>query len=86
MPPVNHVLYGLAGNTALPSELVDRLIAAADADLAPVLAGRPDLSRAQVVALASRVEGAAVRLVYEGRLAAADVDPAAQPHAALALL
>ncbi|MGW4032126.1 hypothetical protein ACWEFL_22915 [Streptomyces sp. NPDC004838] len=83
---MNHVLCGLAANAALPSELVDRLIAVADADIAADLAGRADLSHAQAVALASRVEESAARLAYEGRLTAADIDPAAQPHAALALL
>ncbi|MGW4898118.1 hypothetical protein ACWEQL_38605 [Kitasatospora sp. NPDC004240] len=83
---MNHVLYGLAANPALPSDLADRLIAAADADLAEALACRPDLSRAQVTALASRCEEAAVRLAHEGRLDAADVDPAVRPRAALALL
>ncbi|MFC7266356.1 hypothetical protein [Streptomyces lutosisoli] len=83
---MNHVLCGLAANTALPPELIDRLIAVADADVAADLAGRADLSHAQAVALISRVEESAVRLAYEGRLTAADVDPAAQPHAALALL
>ncbi|MER5897789.1 hypothetical protein [Streptomyces sp. NPDC001876] len=83
---MNHVLCGLAANAALPSELVDRLIAVADADIAADLAGRADLSPAQAVALASSVEESAVRLAYEGRLTAADVDPVAQPRAALALL
>ncbi|WP_405808406.1 hypothetical protein OG729_27050 [Streptomyces sp. NBC_00210] len=83
---MNHVLCGLAANAALPSELVDRLIAVADADIAADLADRADLSHGQAVALASRVEETAVRLAYEGRLTAADVDPVAQPHAALALL
>lgn len=83
---MNHVLYGLAANPALPCELVDRLVTVADADLAEALACRPDLSPAQVTALASRFEGAAVRLAYEGRLGADDVDPALQPRAALALL
>ncbi|MFI9325677.1 hypothetical protein ACIGXI_38670 [Kitasatospora aureofaciens] len=83
---MNHVLYGLAANPALPCELVDRLIAVADADLAEALACRPDLSHAQVTALASRFEEAAIRLAYEGRLTADDVDPAVQPRAALALL
>ncbi|MFD9541497.1 hypothetical protein [Streptomyces sp. NPDC060022] len=83
---MSHVLCGLAANAALPSELVDRLIAFADADIAMDLAGRADLSRAQAVALASRVEDSALRLAYEGRLTAADVDPATQPRAALALL
>lgn len=36
--------------------------------------------------MVSRVEESAVQLVYEGKLTAADIDPAAQPHAALALL
>jgi hypothetical protein len=31
---VNHVLCGLAANAALPAELLDRLIAVADADVA----------------------------------------------------
>ncbi|UUU20768.1 hypothetical protein [Streptomyces sp. DSM 40750] len=83
---MNHLLCGLAANPALPSELVDRLIAVADADVAHDLAGRADLSRAQAVALASRVEESGVRLAYEGRLTAADVDPVAQPDVALALL
>lgn len=83
---MNHVLCGLAANTALPSELVDRLIAVADDDIALNLAGRADLSRAQAVALVSRVDGSAVQLAYQGRLTAADVDPVAQPLAALALL
>ncbi|MEV0537977.1 hypothetical protein [Kitasatospora sp. NPDC050463] len=83
---MNHVLHGLAANPALPSEPVDRLIAVADPDLAEALACRPDLSHAQVRALASRFEEAAVRLAYEGRLSATDVNPAVQPRAALALL
>ncbi|MEU9883612.1 hypothetical protein [Streptomyces phaeochromogenes] len=83
---MNHVLCGLAANPALPSELVDRLITIADADIAADLVGRADLSHAQAIALVSRVEDCAERLAYEGRLTAADIDPAAQPHAALALL
>ncbi|WP_234382293.1 DUF2336 domain-containing protein [Streptomyces dysideae] len=83
---MNHVLCGLAANTALPSELVDQLIAVADDDIAADLADRADLSHAQVVALVSRVEESAGRLAYAGRLTAADIDPVAQPHAALALL
>ena len=83
---MNHVLNGLAANPALPSALVDRLIAVADADLVPDLAARTDLSRAQVLALAARLEEAAVQLAYDGRLAADDVEPVAQPDAALALL
>ncbi|GAA2812249.1 hypothetical protein [Kitasatospora aburaviensis] len=83
---MDHLLYGLAANPALPAELVDRLVAVADTDLAGALACRPDLSPAQVTALASRHEEAAVRLAYAGRLGAEDVDPAVQPSAALALL
>ncbi|MFJ3306813.1 hypothetical protein ACIPSA_27540 [Streptomyces sp. NPDC086549] len=83
---MNHVQYGLAVNPSLPSELVDRLIAIADADLGSELADRTDLSRAQVIALAARGEEIAVRLAYEGRLTAADVDPVTEPYAALALL
>ncbi|PYC87449.1 hypothetical protein C7C46_04550 [Streptomyces tateyamensis] len=83
---MNHALLGLAVNPALPTHLVDRLIGAADDELAAELARRPELSSAQVRALAARSEWAAVRLAYEGRLKAADVDPAVQPLAALALL
>ncbi len=86
MPFVNHVLCGLAANAALPPESVDRLIAVADDDIAERLAGRTDLSRAQAVALALRVEESAVQLAYAGRLTAADIDPSVQPDAALALL
>ncbi|MFJ2899196.1 hypothetical protein ACIO87_30515 [Streptomyces sp. NPDC087218] len=83
---MNHVLCGLAANEALPFELVGRLIAVADEDVAHSLAGRADLSREQAVSLAARVEESAVRLAYEGRLTAADVDPRTRPQAALALL
>ncbi|GAP45745.1 hypothetical protein [Streptomyces azureus] len=80
------ILCGLAANPALSSELVDRLISMADDDIATDLAYRADLSRAQAVALAERVEGSAVHLAYEGRLTAADIDPSVWPDAALALL
>ncbi|MEV7289159.1 hypothetical protein AB0O01_32205 [Streptomyces sp. NPDC093252] len=83
---MNHVLCGLAVNEALPFELVGRLIAVADEDIAHGLAGRADLTREQAADLAARVEESAVRLVYEGRLTAADINPLTQPHAALALL
>ncbi|MFI2379730.1 hypothetical protein ACH5AO_32445 [Streptomyces sp. NPDC018964] len=83
---MNHVLCGLAANVSLPSELVDRLIAVADADIAAELARRADLSHAQAVALASRVEESAAWLAYAGLLTAADIDPVTQPDGALALL
>ncbi|MFH8443082.1 hypothetical protein ACH4D3_17845 [Streptomyces sp. NPDC018026] len=83
---MNHVLCGLATNPALPAELVDRLITVADGDTADELADRPDLSRSQVLALVSRVPECAVRLVHEGRLTEADLDPVTRPDAALALL
>ncbi|MFF3176596.1 hypothetical protein ACFVQ0_28710 [Streptomyces sp. NPDC057900] len=83
---MNHALCGLAVNAALPSELVQRLIAVADADIAESLAGRADLSPEQAVTLAARVEESAERLAYEGLLTAADIDPVTQPGAALALL
>ncbi|WP_407111959.1 hypothetical protein ACE1N8_34545 (plasmid) [Streptomyces sp. DSM 116494] len=83
---MNHVLCGFAANVSLPSELVDRLIAVADAETAVDLAHRDDLSHAQAVKLASRVEESAVSLAYAGLLTAADVDPATQPDVALALL
>ncbi|BCL28857.1 hypothetical protein ACFFS2_05415 [Streptomyces aurantiacus] len=60
---MHHILCGLAANPALPSELVDRLIAVADDDIAWELACRADLNRTQAVALAERVEGSAVVLV-----------------------
>ncbi|MDX3072670.1 hypothetical protein [Streptomyces sp. MI02-7b] len=83
---MNPVLHGLAVNPLLPSGLIDRMVAGADDDLAEALVCRPDLSRAQVRALAARFEGAGIRLAHEGRLTADDIDPAAQPRAALALL
>ncbi|MGW4544941.1 hypothetical protein ACWEN4_00980 [Streptomyces violaceorubidus] len=83
---MNHLLCGLAANPALPPELADRLIGVADDDIAEALAGREDLGRAQVLALVSRVPECAVRLVYEGRLTEADIDPVTRPDAALALL
>ncbi|WP_367038489.1 hypothetical protein [Streptomyces sp. Je 1-332] len=83
---MNHVLCGLAANAALPSALVDQLIEVADAEIAADLARRADLGHAQAAALASRVEESAAWLAYEGHLTTADIDPGAQPHAALALL
>ncbi|MGW1964459.1 hypothetical protein ACWCPD_29975 [Streptomyces sp. NPDC001935] len=83
---MNHVLSGLAANPALPSELVDRLIAVADGDLARDLAGREDLSHAQAVALFARDPDCGVPLAHAGRLTAADVDPVTRPDTALALL
>ncbi|WP_329022093.1 MULTISPECIES: hypothetical protein [unclassified Streptomyces] len=83
---MNPVLRGLAANPSMPSELIDRLIALADADIAEILACRPDLGHAQAVALAASVEESVPRLAYEGRLTAADIDPATQPEGALALL
>ncbi|MFE9461760.1 hypothetical protein [Streptomyces californicus] len=83
---MNHLLRGLAANENLPPALVDRLIAVADDETADHLAVRSDLSNAQAVALAERVEESAVRLAYEGRLTAADIDPRARPDVALALL
>ncbi|MFE6914046.1 hypothetical protein [Streptomyces rubiginosohelvolus] len=83
---MNHLLCGLAANENLPSPLLDRLIAVADAEVAHHLADRADLSRPQAVALAARVEESGVPLAYRGRLTAADVDPVARPDVALALL
>lgn len=83
---MNHVLCGLATNPALPSELVDQLIKIADAPLAADLAVRENLSHAQAVALAARDEETAARLAHEGKLTIVDIDPVAQPLAALALL
>ncbi|MGW5676986.1 hypothetical protein ACWEV4_18225 [Streptomyces sp. NPDC003860] len=83
---MRHLLCGLAAKPALTPDAIDRLIEVADDDIGAALAGRADLSRIQVVALAARVETSAVRLAYEGRLTAADIDPRARPDAALALL
>ncbi|MEW2407948.1 hypothetical protein [Streptomyces griseoviridis] len=83
---MNDVLYGLAANPALPAEVADRLIDGADADLADRLAQRPDLSRAQTAALASRWEDAAVRLARRSLLTTADPDPMTRPRLTLALL
>ncbi|MFJ9525663.1 variant leucine-rich repeat-containing protein [Streptomyces cyaneofuscatus] len=83
---MNPVLHGLAVNPSLPPEAVDRLIALADDDLADILARRPDLGRDRAVTLAARAGDSAVRLAYEGRLTAADIDPVTHPQASLALL
>ncbi|MFD3625097.1 hypothetical protein [Streptomyces sp. NPDC058698] len=83
---MDHVLCGLATNVGLPHQLVDRLIAAADADIAAALARRADLSHTQAVALAMRAEESAAWLACAGLLTAADIDPATQPDGALALL
>ncbi|MER6156717.1 hypothetical protein ABT147_14405 [Streptomyces sp. NPDC001868] len=83
---MKHLLCGLAANPALPSELVDRLVAVADEEVDHGLSDRADLSRAQAVALASRDEAQGAGSAHRGILTAADVDPAAQPLAALALL
>lgn len=79
-------LCGLAENPALPPDLLDRLVETADDEVAAELAYRADLSHAHAVALAARSPETAVLLAYEGKLTAADIDPAAQPDAALALL
>ncbi|MFE7706304.1 hypothetical protein ACFU6I_10975 [Streptomyces sp. NPDC057486] len=83
---MHHILCGLAANPALSSELVDRLISIADDDIATSLACRADLSRAQAVALAERVDESAAQLAYKGRLTAVDIDASVWPDAALALL
>ncbi|MFJ6137765.1 hypothetical protein [Kitasatospora sp. NPDC092286] len=83
---MNPALLGLAVNPALPPDLVDRLIDAADEELASELALRPDLDRDQVRALAARSVTVAVQLAYGCRLQPEDVDPVSQPFAALALL
>ncbi|WP_055530736.1 hypothetical protein [Streptomyces graminilatus] len=82
------VLCGLAANTALPPELVDRLIelAVPDADFTDYLADRPDLTHGQALALYARAPETGAGLAREGLLTAEDVDPAADPDTALALL
>ncbi|MFF4444071.1 hypothetical protein [Streptomyces sp. NPDC001502] len=97
---MNHLLCGLAANPALPPELVDRLLTLAlkEAGAEPEcerdyadellrdLAGRTDLRRDQVRALAAYEEGTAVSLAYHGTLTAADLDPVSTPYAAVALI
>ncbi|MFJ7073550.1 hypothetical protein [Streptomyces sp. NPDC098781] len=83
---MDHLLRGLAANPSLPPELLDRLIAVADTDLSGDLAERADLTPAQLTTLAARGDEIAVRLAYDGRVSADDIDPATQPYAALALL
>ncbi|WP_418960256.1 hypothetical protein [Streptomyces tritici] len=87
---MRHVREGLAENPALPTELLDRLIAAAvresDAWLARRLGDRTDLNREQVATLAGFDDLTAAGFAYRGLLTAADVDPATRPQAALALL
>ncbi|MER7175012.1 hypothetical protein [Streptomyces mesophilus] len=83
---MNPRLLGAAANPALPADLVERLISLADPDVAEELACRPDLSRAQVLALRDRVPGCAALLARSGRLTEADIDPVARPESALALL
>ncbi|MFE5770075.1 hypothetical protein ACFQ7O_17145 [Streptomyces sp. NPDC056485] len=83
-----HLLPGLAANPALPAELLDRLIehAARDPETAEALSERTDLGPARACALAAHDEDAAARLARAGLLRAGDVDPAARPSVALALL
>lgn len=83
---MNHLLYGPATKAALPPELLDRLVAVADDDVAAGLAGRTDPGRARANAPVSHVEESAVRLAYAGHPTAADVDPRVRPDAAPALL
>lgn len=83
---MNPLLRALATHPALPPELIDRLIRTGRADVADALAAREDLGQAQAVALAAHAEETAAGLARAGRLTATDIDPAAQPLAALALL
>ncbi|GIE81282.1 hypothetical protein Aph02nite_72320 [Actinoplanes philippinensis] len=80
------LLAGLAGNPALPSTLVDRMISRTDDDLAGELAQRSDLEPRQVRALARRSGTAMLQLAWNGLLDPVDVDPVAHPEVALALL
>ena len=79
-------LWGLAANPALPTDLLDRLIAVADADLCEDLAQREDLSHPQALRLSARGGSATTAaLIDRGLLAAADVDTA-DPDVGLALI
>ncbi|WP_239516532.1 MULTISPECIES: DUF2336 domain-containing protein [unclassified Streptomyces] len=86
------LLCGLAANPALPSGLVDRLIALNGSvddphdELLYDLSERTDLSPAQVRAIAAADEFAAGRMGRAGLLDPADVDPLARPSVALAML
>ncbi|GAA4944160.1 hypothetical protein [Actinoplanes utahensis] len=80
------LLHALAGNPSLPPELLTRLIATADEDLAGCLAERSDLGPAQVRELAGRSGKAMVALVRGGLMEAAEVDPGVHPYAAMTLL
>ncbi|RKE18108.1 hypothetical protein [Streptomyces sp. TLI_171] len=83
---MQHLWAGLAANPALPAEAVGRLLAIDDTEVAWALAERTDLTEQQIPVLAERTRTAADDFVADGRLVAEQVDPARQPHAALALL
>ncbi|HWS33741.1 MAG TPA: hypothetical protein VN408_13500 [Actinoplanes sp.] len=76
----------LAENPALPGRLVSRLIDGADEDLADRLAGRADLDRAQVLALAGQSDDVAAVLAGRGLLEAEAVDPLDRPYTAMVLI
>lgn len=79
-------LGGLAANPSLPADLLDRLVACADAELCVDLAGRSDLAREQVRTLAARGGTATViRLIQRRLLASGDVNTA-DPEIQLALM
>ncbi|MGW6710310.1 hypothetical protein ACWGDE_36215 [Streptomyces sp. NPDC054956] len=86
------LLCGLAANPALPSELVDRLMALhgsvpdPDDELLYELGERTDLSPGRIRAIAAADEFAAGRMGRAGLLDPADVDPLARPSVALAML
>jgi hypothetical protein len=80
------VLCGLATNPALPVELLDRFVAVADSELCLELAGRDDLTPAQVRRLvAYGGMDTVIHLVRRRLLSASDLD-APDPHVVLALL
>lgn len=80
------MLRGLAGNPALPADLLDRMVTSADAELATELAGSARLSPAQAGQLA-RIGGTdtRIRLVRRGLLGA-DQLCRSEPLVVLALL
>ncbi|MFJ2821130.1 hypothetical protein ACIO7M_08465 [Streptomyces toxytricini] len=92
------LLPAVAARADLPSGLLDRLVAIAVAGTGPedgsaavrelvwALCERSDLGPERARALAAADPDTAVVLARSGLLSPADVDPAAQPHAALALL
>ncbi|MFG1645665.1 hypothetical protein ACGFMK_35745 [Amycolatopsis sp. NPDC049252] len=77
---------GLAANPALPAPLLDHLVATADEETGPVLAGHPGLTAAHACVLAARGDAEVLYpLLERGLIAPADV-PSGDPWRGLAVL